>query len=311
MSSIPVDAPPAYSERRSHRASTSTGASLHADGVSCDGCHQPIKVGIRYKCQNCQNYDLCSDCCDVPPRDHPSWHSFLRIGLSSQVPVHEGYSCDGCGQEPIRGKRFICKTCKDFDLCECCKISQPSYHPMWHRFICIASPALNTYHHQQVCNGCNMSPIRGPRYRCQDIRCHPDGVGFDLCSDCMEDGTKHPGDHLMLRITGHSGMAAVPVAPLVPVVCNSSTAPARPTSVVPSPSAVATPARPPAVVTARPATSPGRSRRPAHHTPPAPAPVRSSASSRPTTAPVRVINAPAPSATASSRRSRLLSVLSS
>ncbi|KAK0188649.1 hypothetical protein F5146DRAFT_1056176 [Armillaria mellea] len=290
MSSIPIDAPPAYSERR-------TGASLHADGVSCDGCHRPIKVGIRYKCQHCQNYDLCPDCCDVPPRDHPSWHSFLRIGANSQVPVHEGYSCDGCSQEPIRGKRYICKTCKDFDLCENCKISQPSYHPMWHRFICIASPALNTYHHQQACDGCNMSPIRGPRYRCQDIRCHPDGVGFDLCSDCMEGGTKHPGDHLMLRITGHPEVPAAPIGPLVP---GSSAVP---------PPAVATPTRPPAVVTARPATSPGRSRGPAHHTPPAPAPVRSSASSRPTTAPVRNVSAPA--TTASNRRSRLLSVLSS
>ncbi|KAK0489189.1 hypothetical protein IW261DRAFT_401816 [Armillaria novae-zelandiae] len=154
-----------------------------------------------------------------------------------------------------------------------------------------------------------MSPIRGPRYRCQDIRCHPDGVGFDLCSDCMENGTKHAGDHLMLRITGHPEVAAVPVPPLVPVVCNSSTASARPPSAVPPLSAVTPPTRPPAV--ARPATSPGRSRGPTHHTPPALAPVRSSASSRPTTAPVHVINVPAPSTTTSNRRSRLLSVLSS
>ncbi len=143
------------------------------------------------------------------------------------------------------------------------------------------------------------------------IRCHPDGVGFDLCSDCMEDGTKHPGDHLMLRITGHPEVPAVPITPLVPVVCNSSTASVRPASAVPPPSAVAAPTRPPAVVTARPATSPGRSRGPAHYTAPAPAPARPSGSSRPTTAPVRVVNVPAPATTAPKRGSRLLSVLSS
>ncbi len=32
--------------------------------------------------------------------------------------------------------------------------------------------------------------------------CANQGMGFDLCSDCMEDGTKHPLDHIMLRIPG-------------------------------------------------------------------------------------------------------------
>ena len=34
--------------------------------------------------------------------------------------VHEGVECDGCEMNPIRGLRFKCLDCPDFDLCEEC-----------------------------------------------------------------------------------------------------------------------------------------------------------------------------------------------
>lgn len=54
--------------------------------------------------------------------------------------VHEGISCDGCGENPIRGLRFKCSVCKNFDYCATCeerlnhehaflKISQPGGAP--------------------------------------------------------------------------------------------------------------------------------------------------------------------------------------
>ena len=34
--------------------------------------------------------------------------------------VHRNYSCDGCGMKPLRGPRYHCKVCPNFDYCEEC-----------------------------------------------------------------------------------------------------------------------------------------------------------------------------------------------
>jgi len=35
----------------------------------------------------------------------------------SSLEMHDDYTCDGCKMEPIRGRRFHCQQCEDFDLC--------------------------------------------------------------------------------------------------------------------------------------------------------------------------------------------------
>ena len=34
--------------------------------------------------------------------------------------VHDGISCDGCGMSPLRGVRYRCAMCPNFDLCTSC-----------------------------------------------------------------------------------------------------------------------------------------------------------------------------------------------
>lgn len=45
------------------------------------------------------------------------------------VVVHTDVQCDGCNIVPIRGIRYKCAVCKDFDYCEKCEASLGHDHP--------------------------------------------------------------------------------------------------------------------------------------------------------------------------------------
>ena len=53
--------------------------------------------------------------------------------------VHRGVSCNACHAHPIRGVRYRCANCVDFDLCEACEALQP--HTRTHLFYKIRVPA--------------------------------------------------------------------------------------------------------------------------------------------------------------------------
>ena len=54
-------------------------------GVGCDGCDKPVK-GFRYKCVQCQDYDLCGEC--ETKGLHPG-HNMMRIGTPDRIwPQH-------------------------------------------------------------------------------------------------------------------------------------------------------------------------------------------------------------------------------
>ncbi|XP_074661753.1 uncharacterized protein LOC141914453 [Tubulanus polymorphus] len=46
-------------------------------GITCNICHQTPLCGIRYKCANCSDYDVCDKC--EPKDEHNSTHVFLKI----------------------------------------------------------------------------------------------------------------------------------------------------------------------------------------------------------------------------------------
>jgi hypothetical protein len=49
------------------------------------------------------------------------------VGFPS-LELHDNYVCDGCGMDPIQGKRYHCRECTDFDLCEDCSIRTTHPH---------------------------------------------------------------------------------------------------------------------------------------------------------------------------------------
>jgi len=46
-------------------------------GVTCDGCNKSPIVGVRYKCANCANYDLCAEC--EAKGQHVGSHVFVKL----------------------------------------------------------------------------------------------------------------------------------------------------------------------------------------------------------------------------------------
>lgn len=122
-------------------------------GFSCNSCYPvnarnnyPIK-GVRYKCLDCYDFDLCDKCerNGVSVENHNSLHTMVKIIKPSactkhpelmkkesskqkrSTKLHYGIFCDSCHPEgksfstPIKGCRYKCLQCEDFDLCEDCE----------------------------------------------------------------------------------------------------------------------------------------------------------------------------------------------
>lgn len=50
------------------------------------------------------------------------------IVLSFKEEVHYGTQCNGCGIRNIKGKRFRCEKCPNYDLCEKCEATMGKSH---------------------------------------------------------------------------------------------------------------------------------------------------------------------------------------
>ncbi|CAE7546345.1 unnamed protein product [Symbiodinium sp. CCMP2592] len=102
--------------------------------------------------------------------------------LRSPQQVHHGIICDGCQQTPLQGRRFKCKVCPDYDLCQTCveKDCHPGHEfeevpecrapcnvcPMW-------QPTV-------YCDGCDAHPLEeANRFKCTICK------DYDLCKNCF------------------------------------------------------------------------------------------------------------------------------
>lgn len=52
--------------------------------VTCDGCNKSPIVGVRYKCSECADYDLCQDC---EAKDVHNHHVFLKLKFPMGVDI--------------------------------------------------------------------------------------------------------------------------------------------------------------------------------------------------------------------------------
>ncbi|KAI0778720.1 hypothetical protein BD413DRAFT_116175 [Trametes elegans] len=186
--------------------------------VKCDNCHKRNIRGIRYKCLECADHDLCESCMASPSawENHDRTHAFFPIHKATDFvdfcvvkekrqqgqPRHKGTTCDGCNEKNIIGVRHKCLQCEDYDLCSAC-ISSPSTrqkHTVSHVFFPIVQPGKKdaytearnrlqgfppssssapACHLNITCDGCRKSPIAGIRHKCLDCE------DYDLCSNCF------------------------------------------------------------------------------------------------------------------------------
>ena len=128
-----------------------------------------------------------------------------KIEKKEKPEIHYNVICDGCKITPLRGNRYKCKVCKDFDFCENCYKKDKESHG--HAFQVIAHPRCRNrlghpnkqyiqrgiIHSKVMCDGCGMLPISGWRYKCTICD------DYNLCENCEERiGRKH--DHPFIKL---------------------------------------------------------------------------------------------------------------
>ena len=118
--------------------------------VICDGCKVTPLRGNRYKCKKCKDFDFCENCYQLNKESHGHdfhviAHPIMRNRLGHKNTkycqrgiVHSNVMCDGCGMLPLKGWRYKCSICDDYNLCENCEEKTGHNHP----FIKITYSAL-------------------------------------------------------------------------------------------------------------------------------------------------------------------------
>jgi hypothetical protein len=74
--------------------------------------------------------EVKNDIAELPNQEMKPSIVSNSFNLNNVQVTHYGVSCDCCRARPIRGKRFKCLICPDFDICPSCEDSNIHPHPM-------------------------------------------------------------------------------------------------------------------------------------------------------------------------------------
>ena len=122
----------------------------------CNYCSKSEFFGHLFKCLECFEYNLCSQCFEKRKfnESHQSGHRFLHFVESDlsvcgtylngkhiylenlkekfSQTIHLNVKCNNCKCKPIKGLRFKCDTCIDLNLCEMCSEKSFEKHQLTH-----------------------------------------------------------------------------------------------------------------------------------------------------------------------------------
>lgn len=104
-------------------------------GITCNGCDEKPIRGVRWRCANCSDYDLCSNC--EATNSHIKTHVFVKIrvpapyfGTIKQEPLYPGKPHVMSSSVPSAlKKRLLSET----------KMEAEEVDALWDQFTCLAS----------------------------------------------------------------------------------------------------------------------------------------------------------------------------
>ena len=152
-------------------------------GIACGNCNTNPIMGNRYRCMQCLNYDMCSQCFNQ------KIHNFHTIGviyapgqmpapiLQPQLQAYQQSQLQYSSPQPVFFQQAQSQPqhANQFQS-NVFSFSQSPFGPTQQAssFIQVKSQA----HTGVKCSNCNSSPIYGNRYKCTACFC------YDLCEHC-------------------------------------------------------------------------------------------------------------------------------